>query len=115
VLDRRAKSPFVILMVGLNGSGRPRPSANCASLYRQQGLKVMLAAGRHVPCRLPIERLQVSGQRAGAAGDRQNTAGLSEAACQGLAFEAVERAEGRRRRPVDRIRYQRAACGTATN
>ncbi len=87
VLDR-TKSPFVILMVGVNGSGKTTTIGKLASLYRQRGLKVMLAAGDTFRA-AAIEQLQVWGQRTGAP-VIVKPAG-SDAS--GLAFEAVERAK----------------------
>jgi fused signal recognition particle receptor len=87
VLDR-TKSPFVILMVGVNGSGKTTTIGKLASLYRQQGLKVMLAAGDTFRA-AAIEQLQVWGQRTGAPVITRPAG--SDAS--GLAFEAVERAK----------------------
>lgn len=87
VLDR-SKSPFVILMVGVNGSGKTTTIGKLASLYRQQGLNVMLAAGDTFRA-AAIEQLQVWGQRTGAPVITKPAG--SDAS--GLAFEAVERAK----------------------
>ncbi len=40
-----AQKPYVILMVGVNGSGKTTTIGKLASLYRAEGKKVMLAAG----------------------------------------------------------------------
>jgi fused signal recognition particle receptor len=72
VLDPVAKplaiegaTPFVILMVGVNGSGKTTTIRKLASLYRAAGKSVMLAAGDTFRA-AAIEQLQVWGQRTGA-------------------------------------------------
>ncbi|HEY0853821.1 MAG TPA: signal recognition particle-docking protein FtsY [Devosia sp.] len=87
VIDN-AQRPFVILMIGVNGSGKTTTIGKLASLYSAQGKKVMLAAGDTFRA-AAIEQLQVWGQRTGAP-VVANPAG-SDAS--GLAFEAVERAK----------------------
>jgi fused signal recognition particle receptor len=57
--------PFVILMVGVNGSGKTKTIGKLASLYRTAGKSVMLAAGDTFRA-AAIEQLQVWGQRTGA-------------------------------------------------
>jgi fused signal recognition particle receptor len=57
--------PFVILMVGVNGSGKTTTIGKLASLYRTAGKSVMLAAGDTFRA-AAIEQLQVWGQRTGA-------------------------------------------------
>jgi fused signal recognition particle receptor len=59
------KRPFVILMVGVNGSGKTTTIGKLASLYRAEGKSVMLAAGDTFRA-AAIEQLQVWGQRTGA-------------------------------------------------
>lgn len=83
----RTRAPFVILMVGVNGSGKTTTIGKLASLYAQQGLRVMLAAGDTFRA-AAIEQLQVWGQRTGAPVITKPAG--SDAS--GLAFEAVERA-----------------------
>lgn len=41
----RSKKPFVILVVGVNGTGKTTTIGKLAQYYQTQGLKVMLAAG----------------------------------------------------------------------
>ncbi len=60
-----AQKPFVILMVGVNGSGKTTTIGKLASLFRAQGKSVMLAAGDTFRA-AAIEQLQVWGQRTGA-------------------------------------------------
>lgn len=54
--------PFVILMVGVNGSGKTTSIAKLAHYYKAQGKKVMLAAGDTFRA-AAIEQLQVWGER----------------------------------------------------
>ena len=86
VIDRGRK-PFVILMVGVNGTGKTTTIGKLASLYAGQGLKVMLAAGDTFRA-AAIEQLAVWGQRTGAPVVTKPAG--SDAS--GLAYEAVERA-----------------------
>jgi fused signal recognition particle receptor len=64
VIDRE-KKPFVILMVGVNGAGKTTTIGKLAALYREAGLRTMLAAGDTFRA-AAVEQLQVWGQRAGA-------------------------------------------------
>src|SRR5690606_21433546 len=82
-----AHKPFVILMVGVNGSGKTTTIGKLASLYRAQGRKVMLAAGDTFRA-AAIEQLQVWGERTGA----PVVAKPPGSDASGLAFEAVTRA-----------------------
>jgi fused signal recognition particle receptor len=82
-----ARKPFVILMVGVNGTGKTTTIGKLAGLFRAQGRKVMLAAGDTFRA-AAIEQLQVWGERTGAP-VVANPAG-SDAS--GLAYEAVTRA-----------------------
>jgi fused signal recognition particle receptor len=60
-----AKQPFVILMTGVNGAGKTTTIGKLASLYREQGLVPMLAAGDTFRA-AAVEQLQIWGARAGA-------------------------------------------------
>ncbi|WP_395812410.1 signal recognition particle-docking protein FtsY [Devosia sp.] len=82
-----AKKPFVILMVGVNGTGKTTTIGKLSSLFAAQGKSVMLAAGDTFRA-AAIEQLQVWGQRTGAP-VVSRPAG-SDAS--GLAFDAVTRA-----------------------
>jgi fused signal recognition particle receptor len=64
-LEVEGAKPFVILMVGVNGSGKTTTIGKLASLYRAAGRSVMLAAGDTFRA-AAIEQLQVWGQRTGA-------------------------------------------------
>ena len=54
--------PFVVLMVGVNGSGKTTTIGKLAHLYKQQGLSVMLAAGDTYRA-AATEQLQAWGER----------------------------------------------------
>jgi fused signal recognition particle receptor len=82
-----AQKPFVILMVGVNGSGKTTTIGKLASLLAGEGKSVMLAAGDTFRA-AAIEQLQVWGQRTGAPVVTKPAG--SDAS--GLAFEAVTRA-----------------------
>ena len=57
-----ADGPFVVLMVGVNGSGKTTTIGKLANLYKQQGLSVMLAAGDTYRA-AATEQLQAWGER----------------------------------------------------
>jgi fused signal recognition particle receptor len=86
VIDTGAR-PFVILMVGVNGTGKTTTIGKLASLYGAEGKKVMLAAGDTFRA-AAIEQLQVWGDRTGA----PVIAKPAGSDASGLAYEAVERA-----------------------
>jgi len=54
--------PFVILLVGVNGSGKTTTIGKLAKLYKQQGLSVLLAAGDTYRA-AATEQLQTWGER----------------------------------------------------
>jgi len=83
-----AHKPFVILMVGVNGSGKTTTIGKLASLYRAQGKSVMLAAGDTFRA-AAIEQLQVWGQRTGA----PVVARAAGSDASGLAFDALTEAK----------------------
>ena len=85
------RKPFVILVVGVNGSGKTTTIAKLAKQYRDAGHDVMLAAGDTFRA-AGVEQLQIWGERTGCRVVTQPPG--SDAA--GLAYEAFEqaRAEG---------------------
>ncbi|KKB07706.1 signal recognition particle-docking protein FtsY [Devosia chinhatensis] len=91
VIDAASK-PFVILMIGVNGSGKTTTIGKLAQKFAREGRSVMLAAGDTFRA-AAIEQLQVWGQRTGAPVLVRPTG----ADASGLAFDAVTqaRAEGR--------------------
>nr|WP_314256615.1 signal recognition particle-docking protein FtsY [uncultured Devosia sp.] len=87
-----AQKPFVILMIGVNGSGKTTTIGKLAQKFAHEGRSVMLAAGDTFRA-AAIEQLQVWGQRT-------NAPVISRPAgadASGLAFDAVTQArtEGR--------------------
>lgn len=81
------KKPFVILMVGVNGSGKTTTIGKLAAKFRAEGRKVMLAAGDTFRA-AAIEQLKVWGERTGAA----VIAREQGADAAGLAFDALSEA-----------------------
>ena len=86
------KKPFIILMIGVNGSGKTTTIGKLAQKFAAEGKSVMLAAGDTFRA-AAIEQLQVWGQRTGA----PVIARPAGADASGLAFDAVTqaKAEGR--------------------
>jgi fused signal recognition particle receptor len=82
-----AKKPFVILVVGVNGSGKTTTIAKLAKQYRDAGHDVVLAAGDTFRA-AGVEQLQIWGDRTGCRVVAKPPG--SDAA--GLAFEAFEQA-----------------------
>lgn len=83
----RTKKPFVILMVGVNGAGKTTTIGKLSQKFRQQGLKVMLAAGDTFRA-AAIEQLKVWGERVGA----PVLAREQGADAAGLAYDALQEA-----------------------
>ena len=82
-----AKRPHVVLLVGVNGSGKTTTAGKLAQQWRQQGKSVMLAAGDTFRA-AAIEQLLVWGERAGTevvVGDKGGDAAA-------LAYQAMEKA-----------------------
>ena len=79
--------PHVVLVIGVNGSGKTTTIAKLANLYRGEGRSVMLAAGDTFRA-AAVEQLKVWGDRAGVPVVSKPTG--ADAA--GLAYEALERA-----------------------
>jgi len=82
-----SKTPFVILMVGVNGSGKTTTIGKMAQKLGAEGKKVMLAAGDTFRA-AAVEQLQVWGERTGAPVVTRPTG--ADAA--GLAFDALTEA-----------------------
>jgi len=83
----RSHKPFVILMVGVNGSGKTTTIGKLAQKFRAQGMSVMMAAGDTFRA-AAIEQLKVWGVRVGAPVLAREQG--SDAA--GLAFDALRQA-----------------------
>ena len=84
----RTRQPFVILVIGVNGSGKTTTIAKLAKQYRDQGLKVVLAAGDTFRA-AAVEQLQIWGERTGCAVVARPAG--SDAA--GLAYDALVQAQ----------------------
>jgi fused signal recognition particle receptor len=83
-----ALKPHVILIAGVNGSGKTTTIGKLAKAFRDQGRSVMLAAGDTFRA-AAIEQLQIWGERAGA----PVVAGKPGGDAAALAFSALERAK----------------------
>jgi fused signal recognition particle receptor len=86
VLDP-ARKPFVVLVVGVNGTGKTTTIGKLATLYRDEGKRAVLCAGDTFRA-AAVEQLQIWGERAGA----KVVAGSAGADPAGLAFDALTRA-----------------------
>ena len=82
------KKPHVVLVVGVNGSGKTTTIGKLAKTYRDQGLKVMMAAGDTFRA-AAVEQLKVWGERTGCPVIARD-AGADAA---GLAFDAIDQAQ----------------------
>ncbi len=80
--------PYVVLFIGVNGSGKTTTLGKIAADLRDKGAKVMVVAGDTFRA-AAVEQLKVWADRAGA--DFMSRPINSDAA--GLAFEALERAK----------------------
>ncbi|HEU5016568.1 MAG TPA: signal recognition particle-docking protein FtsY [Pseudolabrys sp.] len=76
--------PFVILVAGVNGSGKTTTIGKLAARFREQGKTVMLVAGDTFRA-AAIEQLKIWGERTGASVEAR-TQGADAA---GLAFDAL--------------------------
>ncbi len=86
------KTPFILLMVGVNGSGKTTTIGKLAAKFRAEGKSVMVAAGDTFRA-AAIDQLKIWAERTGAGFvSREPGADAS-----GLAYDAIEqaRAEGR--------------------
>jgi fused signal recognition particle receptor len=79
--------PMVVLVVGVNGSGKTTTIGKLAKQYRDAGKRVVIAAGDTFRA-AAVEQLRIWGERAGAEVMARETG--ADAA--GLAFDAYERA-----------------------
>lgn len=80
--------PHVILVVGVNGSGKTTTIGKLAAQYKSEGLKVMIAAGDTFRA-AAIDQLKVWGERAGVDVISRDVG--SDAS--GLAFDALSQAQ----------------------
>ena len=82
-----ARKPHVVLVVGVNGSGKTTTIGKLATQFRAEGKSVMLAAGDTFRA-AAVEQLQIWGERTGCPVVAKETG--ADAA--GLAYDAVKRA-----------------------
>ncbi|STM18078.1 cell division protein FtsY [Escherichia coli] len=106
-LNVEGKTPFVILMVGVNGVGKTTTIGKLARQFEQQGKSVMLAAGDTFRA-AAVEQLQVWGQRNNIPVIAQHTGADSAS----VIFDAIQAAKARnidvlicryRRTPAEQI------------
>ena len=83
----RTRRPHVVLVAGVNGTGKTTTIGKLAQQYREQGLRPMLVAGDTFRA-AAVEQLQVWGERTGA----PVVSGAAEADAAGLALDALRRA-----------------------
>ncbi|EOI3553671.1 signal recognition particle-docking protein FtsY [Cronobacter turicensis] len=89
-LSVEGKTPFVILMVGVNGVGKTTTIGKLARQFEQQGKSVMLAAGDTFRA-AAVEQLQVWGQRNNIPVIAQHTGADSAS----VIFDAIQAAKAR--------------------
>lgn len=89
-LSEPRETPFVLLMVGVNGSGKTTTIGKLARRFKQQGLSVMLAAGDTFRA-AAIEQLQEWGKRNDVPVVAQRTGADSAS----VIFDAMESARAR--------------------
>jgi len=86
-IDRTLK-PHVVLMVGVNGTGKTTTIGKLAQQYREQGVRAVLVAGDTFRA-AAVEQLQIWGDRTGA----PVISGPANTDSAGLAFDALARAK----------------------
>lgn len=89
-LKVEGKTPFVILMVGVNGVGKTTTIGKLARQFQQEGKSVMLAAGDTFRA-AAVEQLQVWGQRNNIPVVAQHTGADSAS----VIFDAIQAAKAR--------------------
>ncbi|UWS29175.1 signal recognition particle-docking protein FtsY [Erwinia pyrifoliae] len=89
-LDISGKTPFVILMVGVNGVGKTTTIGKLARQFQAEGKSVMLAAGDTFRA-AAVEQLQVWGQRNNIPVVAQHTGADSAS----VIFDAIQAAKAR--------------------
>ena len=83
-----AKQPHVVLVVGVNGTGKTTTIGKLAQNFREHGKRVVLVAGDTFRA-AAVEQLQIWGERVGA----PVIAGAANADSAGLAFNALTQAK----------------------
>ncbi len=90
VIDRTLR-PHVVLVVGVNGTGKTTTIGKLALQYQQEGMRAILVAGDTFRA-AAVEQLQVWGGRTGA----PVVSGPPNSDAAGLAFDALTRARAER-------------------
>ena len=83
-----AKKPHVVLVVGVNGTGKTTTIGKLAKSFADEGRRVVLAAGDTFRA-AAVEQLKIWGERSGC----PVVAGKPGADAAGLAFDALQRAQ----------------------
>lgn len=83
-----SKKPFVVLVVGVNGTGKTTTIGKLAQNYVRQGFKVVMAAGDTFRA-AAISQLKIWGERTGA----EVIAGEQGSESAALAYQALEKAQ----------------------
>ena len=91
LVPQAGNRPHVVLLVGVNGSGKTTTAGKLAQQWRQQGKSVMLAAGDTFRA-AAIEQLQIWGDRTGT----EVIAGAQGGDAAALAYQALEKARSQR-------------------
>ncbi|MGA2401068.1 MAG: signal recognition particle-docking protein FtsY [Syntrophobacteraceae bacterium] len=89
-LDYRAGKPFVVMIVGVNGTGKTTTTGKLASQLKRQGLKPMLVAGDTFRA-AAVEQLSIWGERTGVPVVKQKSGSDPSA----VAFDALDAAVSR--------------------
>ncbi len=87
VPEMRSGTPYVIIVVGVNGTGKTTTIGKLAARYRDQGSKVILAAADTFRA-AAVSQLQVWGRRVGC----EVVCGKEGADPSSVAFDAIEKA-----------------------
>ena len=90
LVPQSGNRPHVVLLVGVNGSGKTTTAGKLAQQWRQEGKSVMLAAGDTFRA-AAIEQLQIWGERTGT----EVIAGAQGGDAAALAYQALEQARSK--------------------
>jgi fused signal recognition particle receptor len=90
VLDYRAHKPMVVMIVGVNGTGKTTTTGKLANQLKQQGLKPMLVAGDTFRA-AAVEQLSIWGERVGVPVIKQKSGSDPSA----VVFDALDAAVAR--------------------
>ncbi|MCL6583337.1 MAG: signal recognition particle-docking protein FtsY [bacterium] len=90
-LEISAHSPFIMMVLGVNGVGKTTTIGKLAARYSRQGKKVLLAAGDTFRA-AAIEQLEIWGQRAGCSGVIKHRSGSDPSA---VVYDSIQAARSR--------------------